>query len=182
MPLHCAVRLPPPCSGLTTAKEMPTFRKDNMVTLKAPEEKPKRAPALPSAKNPAHTYGMASTYRSAEVVRVHGPEEPPVKHLMQGAYYDEWLTKGLAAEATTSRDRPYIPPAPTKAALGHSYGAARHLAAQQPNTEELWKMSKFKSVGPKVTLYTGGAPLAWKGPQQAGGAAAAGGDEGYAEA
>lgn len=69
---------------------------------------------------------------------------------------DEWVRKNLEAEAAGSgRGRPYIPPAPTKAVLGHSYGASRYL--QPPNNEEPWKMSKFKTVGPKVTQYSGGS-------------------------
>lgn len=152
-------------SGLTSAKELPNFRKEHMVTLKAPEEKPKKQPALPSSKNPAHTYGMASAHRSAEAVRTFGPSDPPVKYLVQGAYYDEWVGKNLEKEATTSRERPYIPPAPTRAAMGHSFGASRYL--QPPAEQELWKMPKFKSVGPKVTAFTGGASKSASAPAPA---------------
>jgi collagen type III alpha len=42
----------------------------------------------------------------------------------------------------------YIPPVPTRAALGHAIGAQKYLAPH--HTGEEWKMSKFKTVGSKV--------------------------------
>jgi hypothetical protein len=103
-------------------------------------------PTIPTTKA-GSTFGMPSAHRSAEIIRTHGPEEPPVKYLVQGAYQDDWVRKNLEAEATgSSRQRQYIPPQPTKAALGHSMGASRYLQAN--NEEEPWKMSKFKTVRP----------------------------------
>lgn len=146
-------------SGLTSAKDLPAFRASNKVVLKAepaptgPSNSPKKVPGLPSNKDLKHTYGMPPGHRSAEVQRTHGPTEPPIKYLVQGAYQEDWVVQNLQKEATVSRGTPYIPPAPTKAVLGHSIGAARYL--QPPSTEEPFKMAKFKTVGPKVTAYMG---------------------------
>ncbi|GFR52251.1 hypothetical protein Agub_g14785 [Astrephomene gubernaculifera] len=157
-------------SGLSTAKDYPPFRKDHSeVMLKTDASLaagPRRSalPTIPPSKS-GSMFGMPSAHRSAEVIRSFGPEEPPVKYLVQGAYQDEWVRKNLEAEAAGgSRQRPYIPPQPTKAVLGHSYGASRYL--NPPSDEEPWKMSKFKAVGPKVTQYTGGSVLPQK-PKQA---------------
>ncbi|KXZ51614.1 hypothetical protein GPECTOR_12g578 [Gonium pectorale] len=149
-------------SGLSTAKEQPPFRREHAeVTLRTATESsaasPRRStlPTIPPSKV-GTTFGMPSAHRSAEIVRTHGPEEPPVKYLVQGAFQDEWVRKNLEAEAAGSgRSRPYIPPQPTKAVLGHSYGASRYM--QPPNDEEPWKMSKFKTVSPRVTQYSGGS-------------------------
>ncbi|KAG2448704.1 hypothetical protein HYH02_006060 [Chlamydomonas schloesseri] len=167
-------------SGLSTAKDQPAFRKEHSdVKLKTANEvnaaSPTRRsnlPTIPPSKQ-GNMFGMPSGHRTAEVVRSFGPEEPPVKYLVQGAYQDEWVRKQLEAEAAGGgRGRPYIPPAPTKAVLGHSYGASRYL--QPPNNEEPWKMSKFKTVGPKVTQYSGGSV------RGSGAAPPAGGEEAYA--
>ncbi|GLC42646.1 Cilia- and flagella-associated protein 77 [Pleodorina starrii] len=149
-------------SGLSDAKDLPFFRKMHSdVTVRTGLDRSPSAtrrsalPTIPAAKV-GSTFGMPSAHRSAEVIRTHGPEEPPVKYLVQGAYQDDWVRKNLEAEVTgSSRQRQYIPPQPTKAALGHSMGASRYL--QPPNDDEPWKMSKFKTVNPRVTKYTGGS-------------------------
>jgi hypothetical protein len=41
----------------------------------------------------------------------------------------------------------------TKATLGHAMGAAAVLAG--PGPEDVWKMTKFSKVQPKVTQYMG---------------------------
>lgn len=143
------------CSGITTAKDLPSFRASNKVLVKdSPVKKsPPTTSSLPSSRNMTHTYGTPPGHRSPETVRSYGPIEPPVKHLVQGAYQDAWVLENLQKEASGGgqRQSQYIPPAPTRAVLGHSIGALRYL--QPPNTEEPWKMSKFKTVGPKVTQY-----------------------------
>ncbi|PNH10582.1 hypothetical protein TSOC_002682 [Tetrabaena socialis] len=152
-------------SGLSTAKELPAFRKEHGdVMLKTAHEvaatSPSRRSGVPTipASKAGSLFGMPSAHRSAETVRSFGPEESPMKYLVQGAYQDEWVRKNLEAEAAgTGKSRPYIPPQPTKAVLGHSYGASRYL--QTATNEEPWKMSKFKTVGPKVTKYSGGSHL-----------------------
>ncbi|GLI59395.1 hypothetical protein VaNZ11_001261 [Volvox africanus] len=149
-------------SGLSDAKDLPFFRKMHSdVTVKTGTERSLSAsrrsalPTIPTSKVNT-VFGMPSSHRSAEVIRTHGPEEPPVKYLVQGAYQDDWVRKNLEAEATgSSRLKQYIPPQPTKAALGHSIGASRYLQPQ--NDEDQWKMSKFKTVNPRVTKYTGGS-------------------------
>lgn len=142
-----------PCSGVTTAKDLPAFRASNKVLVKADTHKKSLPTTLPSTRNLTHTYGTPPGHRCPEVVRSHGPMEPPVKHLVQGAYQDEWVLSTLQKEAAGGgpRQSQYIPPAPTRAALGHSIGAARYL--QPPSTEEPWKMTQFKTVSPKVTQY-----------------------------
>ncbi|GLC56579.1 Cilia- and flagella-associated protein 77 [Pleodorina starrii] len=150
-------------SGLSDAKDLPFFRKMHSdVTVRTGLDRSPSAtrrsalPTIPAAKV-GSTFGMPSAHRSAEVIRTHGPEEPPVKYLVQGAYQDDWVRKNLEAEVTgSSRQRQYIPPQPTKAALGHSMGASRYL--QPPNDDEPWKMSKFKTVRDR----------AWRGGRQAG--------------
>ncbi|MEW5308766.1 MAG: hypothetical protein WDW38_000699 [Sanguina aurantia] len=143
--------------GLTSAKELPSFRASHMVTVKPFDvTKSQKSPSLPSDRSHKHTYGMASSYRSAEVIRACGPEEPPVKWLVQGAYQDAWVQDN-ASKDLSSEKRPYIPPVPTRAVLGHSFGAAKHLAA--PDTTEPWKMAKFLRAGPRVTAYMGGSTI-----------------------
>lgn len=143
-------------SGLSTAKEQPPFRREHTdVTIKTTREvnTNRTQPTIPSSKAKG-PFGMPSAHRTAEVMRTHGPEEPRVKYLVQGAYQEEWMRQKLEAEAAgEGRPRPYIPPQPTRAVMGHSYGASRYM--QPPNNEEPWKMSKFKTVGPRVTQYTG---------------------------
>lgn len=139
-------------SGLSDAKDLPFFRKMHPdVLIKTGNEtrsssvtRRSTLPSIPPTKSNS-TFGMPSAHRSAEVIRSFGPEEPPVKYLVQGAYQDEWVRKNLEVEVSGgSRQRPYIPPQPTKAALGHSLGAARYL--QPPNDDEPWKINKFKTV------------------------------------
>ncbi|GFH24751.1 uncharacterized protein HaLaN_22604, partial [Haematococcus lacustris] len=81
-------------SGLTTAKQLPAFRASHMVTVKKFDHTHKAPAPLPSDKSPKHTYGLPSAHRTADTVRVCGPQEPPVKHLVQGAY--QWVSCGLA--------------------------------------------------------------------------------------
>ncbi|KAG2488004.1 hypothetical protein HYH03_013441 [Edaphochlamys debaryana] len=159
-------------SGLSTAKEQPAFRKEHagvMVKTQKDGGSPSRrnaSPTIPSSKT-GTVFGMPSAHRTAEVSRTHGPDEPPVKFLVQGAYQDDWVRKNLEAEAAgAGASRPYIPPQPTKAVLGHSYGSLKYL--QPPNNEEPWKMSKFKAVGPKVTQFNGKGT---RSPARASGAA-----------
>lgn len=83
--LHVPLHQHTPSSGLTSAKELPSFRASHMVTVKPFDvTKSQKSPSLPSDRSRKHTYGMASSYRSAEVIRACGPEEPPVKWLVQG--------------------------------------------------------------------------------------------------
>lgn len=57
----------------------------------------------------------------------------------------------------SAEKRPYIPPVPTRAVLGHSFGAAKYLAA--PDTTEPWKMAKFLKTEPRVTAFMGGSTI-----------------------
>lgn len=117
-----------------------------MVTVKKFDHSKKAASTLPSDKNPRHTYGMPSAHRSAEVVREKGAYEPPVKHLVQGAYQEDWVKSNMAkAEAHVNT---YIPPVPTRATIGHAIGAQRYIRHDHGGEE--WKMSKFKKVPSKV--------------------------------
>lgn len=139
-------------SGLTSAKQLPAFREAHQVAVKK-DKASKAGPGLPSDKDPRHTYGMASGHRTAEVVRTNGPEEPRMKHLVQGAYQGEWVQKVLA-KGEDHLSRPYIPPVPTRAAVGHAIGAQQKYLRKEEATEE-WKMTKFKVVEPRVTQYMG---------------------------
>ena len=72
------------CSGLTTAKELPGFRSMHPVPLTKKNDQTRRSTApLPSDKNPAHTYGMPGSFRSAQTVREKGAVEAPMKHIVQ---------------------------------------------------------------------------------------------------
>lgn len=139
-------------NGLTTAKESATFRQEHYVAMKPRDQTAKAAPSLPSDKEPKHTYGQASAFRSAQTIRNMGPEEPPVKHLVQGAYQTEWVEANAHKVASSSQQQ-YIPPVPTRAAVGHAIGAQKYL--QKGDQGEEWKMSKFKAVPSKVTAYFG---------------------------
>mmetsp|Transcript_12688 Transcript_12688/g.27485 ORF Transcript_12688/g.27485 Transcript_12688/m.27485 type:complete len:295 (-) Transcript_12688:866-1750(-) len=139
-------------SGVTTAKDTPTFRHTNLVTVKKADHTSKAGPSLPSDRNAKHTYGMPSAHRNAEVVRTFGPEEPPMKYLVQGAYQDEWVRSNMAKADGTGKHG-YIPPVPTRAAVGHAIGAQKYLRSDHAHEE--WKMSKFKTVPSKVTQYFG---------------------------
>jgi hypothetical protein len=84
------------CSGLTTAKEQPYFRAANMITVKNFDHTRKPTAKLPSDADPGHVYGMPSSHRTHDLVRTCGPAEPAVKHLIQGAFQDEWIQTNLA--------------------------------------------------------------------------------------
>ncbi len=101
--------MPAAKSGLTTAKDQPAFRATNMTLVKKFDHTRKPAQPLPSEKDPRHTYGMASAHRTADVARVCGPVEPPMKHLIQGAYQDEWTRQNLAKENKTARQGTWPP-------------------------------------------------------------------------
>eukprot|EP00798_Chlamydomonas_sp_ICE-L_P023122 gene23122-30323_t len=140
-------------SGMTSAKDQPGFRAANPATVtKRTETTLKKGVTLPSDKNVKHTYGLPSSHRTAETIREKGPVEVPLKHLVQGAYADEWAVQNshMVDGKTTAA---YIPPVPTRAALGHAIGAQKYL--QHGDHGEEWKMSKFKKVGSRVTQYMG---------------------------
>uniref|UniRef100_A0A7S3QQ17 Uncharacterized protein n=1 Tax=Dunaliella tertiolecta TaxID=3047 RepID=A0A7S3QQ17_DUNTE len=147
-------------SGLTTAKEQPSFRSANQTMVRKFDHTKAPHSPLPSDKSSKHSYGKPSTYRSADVVRNCGPEEPPIKHLVQGAYQEDWVKLNMQREgmAAAAGQGTYIPPVPTRAAIGHTIGAQQYLRPH--HTGEEWKMSKFKKVAPKVPYWmgkTGGA-------------------------
>ncbi len=75
------------------------------------------------------------------------------------AVQDEWVRTQVEKQTMTasSSGNTYIPPVPTRAALGHAIGAQRYLAHSHGGEE--WKMTKFKTVPSKVGLslrVTGG--------------------------
>ena len=76
-----------------------------------------------------------------------------MKHLVQGAYQDDWVRYNMYKEGTAPPAATYIPPVPTRAAIGHTIGAQQYLRPQ--HTGEEWKMSKFKKVPPKVSWGRG---------------------------
>lgn len=51
--------------------------------------------------------------------------------------------------------RTYVPPVPTRAAIGHAIGAQQKYLRQPAGGEE-WKMTKFRTTESKVTQYMGG--------------------------
>lgn len=72
-----------------------------------------------------------------------------MKHLIQGTYQDEWVrTNNTSRVHKAQGQASYIPPVPTRAALGHAIGAQKYL--QPHHTGEEWKMTKFKKVTAKV--------------------------------
>ncbi|KAG1676647.1 hypothetical protein FOA52_008777 [Chlamydomonas sp. UWO 241] len=140
-------------SGLTRAHEQGDFRTMHPVTIKLADKTARPGPGLPSDANPAHTYGMSSAHRSAEVRRVKGAYDPPMKHVIQGAYTNEWVDATLAKESAAPK-RTYVPPVPTRAAIGHAIGAQQKYL-RVPEGGEEWKMSKFRTVPSKVQTYIG---------------------------
>eukprot|EP00201_Polytomella_parva_P016262 CAMPEP_0175054542 /NCGR_PEP_ID=MMETSP0052_2-20121109/9563_1 /TAXON_ID=51329 ORGANISM="Polytomella parva, Strain SAG 63-3" /NCGR_SAMPLE_ID=MMETSP0052_2 /ASSEMBLY_ACC=CAM_ASM_000194 /LENGTH=241 /DNA_ID=CAMNT_0016319249 /DNA_START=47 /DNA_END=772 /DNA_ORIENTATION=+ len=136
-------------NGCTTSKQLPGFRQENLILQKTAKSSATKSPnALPSDKDTTFTYGVPSAYRSAEVIRTHGPAEPPLKYLVQGAYQDDWVNMNMQRDLMASKERPYIPPVPTKAALGHSSGASKYI--NPPTETEPWKMTKFRNVDSRV--------------------------------
>lgn len=59
-------------------------------------------PTIPPSKQ-GNMFGMPSGYRTAEVVRSFGPEEPPVKYLVQGAYQVRRWQRGGGSIAVVRR-------------------------------------------------------------------------------
>eukprot|EP00798_Chlamydomonas_sp_ICE-L_P029681 gene29682-5095_t len=140
-------------SGVSTAKEAPAFRAAHPMTVQDKTfSSTDKSIHLPSDKNSKSTYGLPSAHRSAETIRDKGPEEPYLKHLIQNAYQGDWVAQSTAAQGKTG-GAAYIPPVPTRAALGHAIGAQKYL--QHGHGEEEWKMTKFKQVQPRVTQYMG---------------------------
>lgn len=138
-------------------------------------------PPLPSDAEPGHMYGMPPGHRAAEVVRWKGNFEPPVKHLVQGAYVHDFIkTNAKRGMASTGwRDynsddkfaqRPPVatehlarfgrPAKTTRATMGHTLGAQNKLHPPPPGPKhDNWKMSKFVKTQPRVTAYMGGPTL-----------------------
>ena len=120
---------------MTTAKEVPPFRTENKVFIKKSEHTlSKTAGPLPSDNNSRHTYGMASGYRTADVIRNNGPEEPPMKHVVQAAYQHDWVDAN-AHKVESEGAKTYIPPVPTRAAVGHAIGAQKYLQPEHHGEE-----------------------------------------------
>jgi len=136
-------------SGLTTAKEQHQFRAGHQTRVRKFDHTKKTQLPLPSDKSTKHAYGMPSSYRTMDVIRNYGPQEPHIKHLVQGVYQDEWVRQNQHKEALSGVNN-YIPPVPTRAAIGHTIGAQKYLRSQ--HTAEEWKLSKFKSVSAKVWM------------------------------
>ena len=76
-----------------------------------------------------------------------------MKLVVQGCYQEEWI-RANCGEGGSSTERPYIPPVPTRAAIGHSYGAQKYLRPHDQHEE--WKISKFRTTAPRVTQWMGG--------------------------
>ncbi|GMH39040.1 hypothetical protein BSKO_06938 [Bryopsis sp. KO-2023] len=143
-------------SGLTSAKEQPAFRSANQMTLKTGEHHVKKA-SIQSARSKSVVYGTSSSYRNAETVRAAGPDEPPLKHVIQGAYQMDWVGMNMARADSFKKKRCTFQATPTKASIGHIIGARQHMemwSDKQPRQDE-FKLSKFKRVPPKVTEYNG---------------------------
>lgn len=183
-------------SGLTTAKEQPSFRAAHQTMVRKFDYTKKQTPPLPSDKSAKHAYGMPSSYRTMDVIRNCGPQvrarvlagaparsacaaarrmceavaraqrrpprasaralqEPHMKHLVQGAYQEEWVRQNIHKEtmAAMAGQGTYIPPVPTRAVIGHTIGAQKYLRPH--HTAEEWKISKFKTVNAKVRAGVG---------------------------
>jgi len=142
-------------NGLTTAKEQPYFRATNTQHVKKFDSTQKPSKPLPSDRNAKHTYGMASAHRTADTVRQCGPEEPPMKYVLQGAFVDDWVKTNTFKSDQSAGQNQYVPPVPTRATIGHAIGAQKYL--QPHHGGEEWKMTKFKAVPARVTQYMAGS-------------------------
>ncbi len=141
-------------SGVTTAKELPYFRKAYPEVLVKTGPRRVASARLPSDRNPRHTYGLPGTHRTVETIKHKGPEEPAMKHLIQGAYQEDWLKTNYGSLGPAERRQAaYVPPVPTRAAIGHAIGAQQKYLQRQEGNEE-WKMRKFLSVPARVTQFT----------------------------
>lgn len=65
---------PRTCSGLTSAKDQPSFRSAHQTMVRKFDHTKAPHLPLPSDRSSTHSYGMPSTYRSADVVRNCGPQ------------------------------------------------------------------------------------------------------------
>ena len=65
------------------------------------------------------------------------PCSPHTSHLAspQGAYQDEWIATNMAKESTTGVPA-YVPPVPTRAAIGHAIGAQQKYLRPETGGEE----------------------------------------------
>lgn len=153
---------------MTDAATLQSFRNDNVIKQRVVEGTLPSRPPLPSDFDPTFRYGLHSKHRTAEVARYNGPIEPPIKHLIQGAYTHEFVhmnaRRGMTSTNAADYVRKPIKPATTRAAEGHKYGATKKYllpeiaASTSPGggDDGMWKMTKFKKVGPVVTQYMGG--------------------------
>jgi hypothetical protein len=114
--------------GLTKASEQHAFRKAHPVSLKSGQAVEKSPPPLPSDLDPAYTYGMPGTHRSAEQIRNAGQTEPFFKPLVQNQYANAWIQMNALRAADFDRRTTYIPPRGTKATKGHNAGTNESLS------------------------------------------------------
>jgi hypothetical protein len=126
--------------GLTKASEQHGFRKAHPKSLKSGEAVKKPPPPLPSDLDPAFTYGMPGTHRSAEQIRNAGPTEPLFKPLVQYQYADTWVHMNAVRAAEFDRRSTYIPPRGTKATQGHKSGTVHLLSRSQGTHQPQIKM------------------------------------------
>jgi Domain of unknown function (DUF4483) len=114
-------------SGVTHAREQHAFRAAHPARLRSGDAVHKAPPPVPSDTDPAFTYGMPGTHRSAEQVRNAGPSDPPTKPLIQNQYANAWIKMNAVRAATFDSHSGYIPPRGTAATAGHRAGAALSL-------------------------------------------------------
>lgn len=135
-------------TGLVSSGQFKAFRYVHPMHLRTGVEGvSKQAPALPSDKDHSFTYGKPAAYRTAEVVRSCGPQEPRMGALMQNAYGKDWVSMNMARKEEFDDRRRYIKPAATGATQGHALGALRTMeaaAAASSGGAKKWKMQRFE--------------------------------------
>lgn len=67
-------------------------------------------------------------HEAAGSLIVSRPDEPPIQHVVQGAYQFDWIRKNFDKGTRGSNpQRSTFQAVPTRASLGHTIGAQQHI-------------------------------------------------------
>lgn len=132
-------------NDITTSKDQRDFRGAHPKTLKQglPQGRQTQRAPLPSDFNAEHTYGISSSTRSHEELRVTMGPAAHIKNVVQGSFQYDWVHKNMQRQGEFMADNARLPPNATKASEGH---ASKAKAAFDPVNTEQWKMKKFSKV------------------------------------
>lgn len=121
-------------SGCTTATDVHKFRQTVDFRLKHGGNPRQRKASTPSLQE--RCFGRQTR------------PSTPIQRLISNSYQREWIADQHSAltSGSTPTSRKIVEPQPTKASLGHA------IARKKSQPKELFKIARFKAVGPRVVI------------------------------